>query len=63
LHPSYGSFSKFRQNFMLQLSAIHCFLIHGRYYILTSPECLYYYGLISNWPSRFGCAFHSWNSG
>jgi len=47
LHPSYGSFSKFRQNFMLQLSAIHCFLIHGRYYILTSPECLYYYGLIS----------------
>jgi hypothetical protein len=32
---------------MIQLPAIQRFLFHDRYYILSAPKSLYYYGLIS----------------
>jgi len=54
LHSCHRSFSKFRQHFMLQFPAIHHFLFHGRYYILSAKKCLYYFVSIYNRKSSVG---------
>ena len=49
VHSGHRSFSKFRQNFMLQFPAIHRFLFHDQQYSGSVEECLYYFGLINNY--------------